>query len=379
MVELNRKGISSVVVERAESLRAEGIGLATNTNGWRALDELGVGNKLRPKAIPLTAVREVFMDRGVTRESPAGKDELRCLLRSDIVQELHDELPPGTVHFSCRIVGIKTDPATSNHTLHFNDGSVATAKVLIGCDGINSIVAEALGIKAVKKYHVCATRGLTFYPDGHGFDPEFLRTKKGKVLSGRLPVNDKLVYWFVARPRLVSDDGIWGKPELIKQATLEALKEFPPQIYEMVKSSDMDSFIFTNIRYREPLDILQENFCRGTMTVAGDAMHPMGPFLGQGAAAALEDAVVLARCLAKVKETPSIINERKWQVADRVGMALDDYVKERKMRLLRLAIQTYLTGKLVDATLFMGVLLAIFIKIVFGGSFGHTKYDCGRL
>ncbi|KAH7849059.1 hypothetical protein Vadar_012359 [Vaccinium darrowii] len=40
-----------------------------------------------------------------------------------------------------------------------------------------------------------------------------------------------------------------------------------------------------------------EKFRKGTVTIAGDAMHVMGPFLGQGGSAALEDTIVLARCL----------------------------------------------------------------------------------
>lgn len=50
---LHRKGIKSVVLERSESLRATGAGIAVHTNGWRALDQLGIGSKLRQNALPL--------------------------------------------------------------------------------------------------------------------------------------------------------------------------------------------------------------------------------------------------------------------------------------------------------------------------------------
>lgn len=42
-----RKGIKSVVLERAEKVRSEGAGIGTLTNGWRALDQLGVAHRLR--------------------------------------------------------------------------------------------------------------------------------------------------------------------------------------------------------------------------------------------------------------------------------------------------------------------------------------------
>lgn len=44
---LHRKGIKSVVLERAEKVRSEGAGIGTLTNGWRALDQLGVSDRLR--------------------------------------------------------------------------------------------------------------------------------------------------------------------------------------------------------------------------------------------------------------------------------------------------------------------------------------------
>lgn len=48
-----RKGIKSVVLERSDSLQYPGAAIAIYANGWRALDQMGVGTKLRSKAIPL--------------------------------------------------------------------------------------------------------------------------------------------------------------------------------------------------------------------------------------------------------------------------------------------------------------------------------------
>eukprot|EP00257_Ricinus_communis_P025051 XP_025012465.1 monooxygenase 1 [Ricinus communis] len=67
---LHRKGIRSVVLERSETLRAAGAGIAVLTNGWRALDELGVGSKIRPTALPLQRVWDIDLDRGKQRQAP---------------------------------------------------------------------------------------------------------------------------------------------------------------------------------------------------------------------------------------------------------------------------------------------------------------------
>ncbi|KAK3008414.1 hypothetical protein RJ639_014495 [Escallonia herrerae] len=67
----------------------------------------------------------------------------------------------------------------------------------------------------------------------------------------------------------------------------------------MIDTSNPDSLSFAQLRYHAPWDLLFGRFRKGTVTVAGDAMHVMGPFIGQGGAAGIEDAIVLARSLAQ--------------------------------------------------------------------------------
>ena len=53
----------------------------------------------------------------------------------------------------------------------------------------------------------------------------------------------------------------------------------------MIEDSDVESLSPTHVRYRAPWNLLLGKFRKGTVIVAGDAMHVMGPFLGQGGAA----------------------------------------------------------------------------------------------
>lgn len=55
---LHRKGIPSLVLERSDSLRQTGAAISILDNGWRALDQLGVGAELRKKSVPI--LRFVF-------------------------------------------------------------------------------------------------------------------------------------------------------------------------------------------------------------------------------------------------------------------------------------------------------------------------------
>lgn len=69
--------------------------------------------------------------------------------------------------------------------------------MLIGCDGANSVVADFLELKPKKLHPSSGVRGFTYYPNGHGYAPQLIRTRRGTTLSGVAPVNDNLLFWFV--------------------------------------------------------------------------------------------------------------------------------------------------------------------------------------
>ncbi|GKV35151.1 hypothetical protein SLEP1_g43455 [Rubroshorea leprosula] len=60
---LHRKGIKSLVLERSETLRETGAAIGIHTNGWRALDQLGVASKLRQTALPIQRQRDIWLYR----------------------------------------------------------------------------------------------------------------------------------------------------------------------------------------------------------------------------------------------------------------------------------------------------------------------------
>lgn len=156
----------------------------------------------------------------------------------------------------------------------------------------------------------------------------------------------------------------------------------------MVARSDLSTLHLTDLKYRAPWDLLGADFQRGPIVVAGDAMHAMGPFLAQGGSAALEDAIVLGRCLFLTdpprhptgvrSSQPS--SSRRRSAMD-IEEALSEFVALRRRRVVRLSAQTYLTGLLVQNSSLVIVKFAIgvVIAILFGDGTEHTSYDCGSL
>lgn len=148
----------------------------------------------------------------------------------------------------------------------------------------------------------------------------------------------------------------------------------------MITNSDSESLSLTRLRYRAPWEILVGSFRKGTVTVAGDAMHVMGPFLGQGGSAGIEDSIVLARCLAQKMHEIDVKTDGRQLIVHKVGEAFDEYVKERRMRLMWLSTQTYLCSLLVKPpSLLVGFVCNILLRALFCDSTAHTQYDCGRL
>ncbi|CAL9004633.1 unnamed protein product [Prunus brigantina] len=374
---LHRKGIRSVVLERSNTLRATGAAIIVHPNGWRALDQLGVASHLRETAIPILSGQFHSLNNDELKEMPVGKEELRCLKRTDLVDILANSLPRNTLHFGCEVLSIKLDPITSSPVLQLQGGRLLNAKVVIGCDGVNSAISNMLGVKAEKIFTISVTRGFTSYPNGHELGSQFRLTKKDDTQVGQLPMTENLVYWFITRKYTCQDSIASKSQKLVRNLALDSVESFPTSIIEMAKNCELDSLHLTEyLRYHAPWDTLRRRFREGTVVLAGDAMHAMGPFLAQGGSACLEDAVVLARCLARTIHIDRNARGTKMQVEE----AFDEYLKERKMRILRLSLQMYLIGKMLDASSqFVKFICIILLAVLFSDSHGHTRYDCGSL
>ncbi|KAL9993760.1 putative FAD-binding domain, FAD/NAD(P)-binding domain superfamily [Helianthus debilis subsp. tardiflorus] len=224
-------------------------------------------------------------------------------------------------------------------------------------------------------FPLCTVRGLTNYPNGHSFDHEFARFWKDNILMGIIPVDDKLVHWFCLQPYIPKDEKVWENPEGIRQLTLKLVSDHPDEIVKMIENTDMKSLSITHLRYRAPWELLTSTFCKGSVLVAGDAMHVMGPFIGQGGSAGLEDAVVLARTMAQLGlKSGSMITVHG------VEQVYNQFVKQRRMRVVRLSLQTYLTGMLwTTSSLLRKIICIMLLFVLFHNQTSHTKYDCGEL
>ncbi|KAI8553988.1 hypothetical protein RHMOL_Rhmol05G0061700 [Rhododendron molle] len=329
---LHRLGIRSLVLESSESLRVTGFAFATWTNAWKALDEIGVGDSLRQQHHQLYG----------------GHHELRCVRRKVLLEALQKELPSGTIRFSSKVVSIQEEESGGCFKLvHLANGSVVKAKVLIGCDGVNSVVSKWLGFKKPTFVGRFAIRGFADFKGSHGFEPKFLQFFGKGVRSGFMPCNEDTVYWFFTFTPSTKDKEVEENPAKMKEFVLSNLGNVPDKVKAVVETTELDSMACSPLSFRRPWELFWANTSKDNVCVVGDALHPMTPDIGQGGCAALEDSVVLARCLAEaLREKPSGGTEEGdgKEEYKRIERGLKLFARERRWRGFVLISAAYMVG-----------------------------------
>ncbi|XP_021832512.1 uncharacterized protein LOC110772383, partial [Prunus avium] len=173
------------------------------------------------------------------------KEELRCLKRTDLVDILANSLPRNTLHLGCEVLSIKLDPITSSPVLQLQGGRLLNAKVVIGCDGVNSAISNMMGVRAEKIFTISVIRGFTSYPNGHELGSQFRLTKKDDTQVGQLPMTENLVYWFITRKYTCQESMASKSQKLIRNLAVDSVEGFPTSIIEMAKNCELDSLHLT--------------------------------------------------------------------------------------------------------------------------------------
>ncbi|TVT99532.1 hypothetical protein EJB05_55092, partial [Eragrostis curvula] len=202
-------------------------------------------------------------------------------------------------------------------------------------------------------------RGLSVFPGGHRVKFELRQFLSEGLRAGMVPISDTSIYWFLvnntvpagkssqsphshtalhmqkkivwanssqASSGLILSSTKWiekeaaGEPtKTLHEVTDSLPSHMPAEYLEVVRHSDLDNLSWAPLLYRNPWSLLTGRAARGTITVAGDAFHPMTPDMAQGGCSALEDAIVLARALSRAASpaegVASYVAERRWRVA----------------------------------------------------------------
>jgi 6-hydroxynicotinate 3-monooxygenase len=324
---LLRLGLRVDVYEQAPQFAPVGAGIQLTANAMKALGGLGLIEHLRGIGFVPAAFHSREWDTGnITNvlmmgqalEQRYGAPDL-MIHRARLHAALAALVPPHRIHFGKKLVAIEQNESAA---LVFADGSRVEASLVVGADGIHSMVREALfGAEQPRFTGRVAYR--TTYPT--------------PLLNG-MAVDERAKWWGPDRHVVhyfttASEDEIYfiavvPEPNFLveswstkgdKDALLAAFAGCHPQLRAILAAApELRKWALLE---RDPMPSWGNN----GIALLGDACHPMAPYMAQGAASAIEDAVVLARCLAQASP-------------DKIHTALVVYAANRKERTARMQL-----------------------------------------
>ena len=283
---LQRQGIAVAVYERRPLPPDGGLGLNLPGNAIAALNTLGLACRLADLG---AAVRR--------REYRSRRDRLlfavdedrywggrvgsRCVRRSDLHAALHDLLVPGTVRLGAHVRGVRAFDDGVKLTL--SDGTRASGGALVGADGVHSVVRGLFARGHRVKAATLSPASWRFGTTNPGVGCWVAWTGgPGTVLL--IPMGGDRLYGSVTCGDAATDFA----------ETCAASRRFPQVVRDVLASAAAAD----EAPLRSPLEeVRPAAWTAGRIVLVGDAAHATAPVWAQGAALAIEDALVLADVL----------------------------------------------------------------------------------
>jgi 2-polyprenyl-6-methoxyphenol hydroxylase-like FAD-dependent oxidoreductase len=301
---LKRAGFVAEVFEaQPERAAAEGSFLNIASNGLHVLRELGLDGAVAAEGFRIP--RMVMWGGGGRRLGavrngvvPGQGPASVVLRRGDLHRILGEAAARAGIpfHYDRRLVGITTTEG-QQVVAQFADGSAAEGDLLVGCDGIHSYVRQAIDPDAAKPgYTGLLSCGGYTRRSGLPPTPETQHLIFGRrAFFGYFVKESGEAWWFsnISEPGEPRRSALARVPqEEWRRRLLELHAADQPFIGELIRGATEPITIY-------PIYDLAttSHWHRGPLVLLGDAAHATSPSAGQGASLALEDAIVLAKCL----------------------------------------------------------------------------------
>ena len=303
---LLRDGHEVTVFDQRPNVTAGGGAVTIWSNGATVLDQLGVD--MTGAGQPLSAVR-VTTSTGrplATMDLDAMVNRLggsvRMVPRRILLERLLKGFPADRIRCNSRAVRVVNDG--NGVRVDFEDGSSADGDVLIGADGLHSVVRDVVGAPAAKSTGWCSWQGLVTLPGIP--DPHVARMMIGEHGNlGLWPAGGSALQWWFDLP--------WSPDFVRPQRPIEMIRshfagwsDLVDEVLTTLTDDDLAPSPFPHFRHPIP------GAGAGAVTLLGDAAHTMPPTLAQGTNQALLDTMVLRKALSDLPEGVDVSTALRW-------------------------------------------------------------------
>ena len=301
---LQREGFEVRLYEQARSFERIGAGIHVSANVMKVLRHLDADERLSQIGIHPDVFTSRKWDSGeILFELPLGKIGQQNYGASYITVHRHDlhaaileKVQPGTIEFGRRLTNVKLDGEVVH--LCFGDGSVAEADLVIGADGVNSKLREVV-VGPIQSRFTGAVAHRAIYPS------TLLGGMKVRNCTKWWGPNSHILIYYIEQSRdeiylVTSAKGEWRSSAswgfCPREEVTRAFEGFHSEVRKVIETApQLTKWPILDI---EPLD----TWSKGRLVLLGDACHAMMPYMASGAAMAIEDGAVLARCLVQLDD-----------------------------------------------------------------------------
>ena len=292
-VALQQAGYAVEIYERAPQLKPVGAGISLWPNAIKGLDQLGVGSQVRTMGmregsggIHNARGQTLFSANVQVTEARFGAPTI-VIHRAELNQILRDGYT-GALHLGKTFTAYEEQGGTI--TARFADGTQASTDLLICADGIHSVLRQSWFPDSRPLY-----AGYTAWRGVVSFDHAQVGKLWGELLGrgtrfGMTPLSDGRIYWYATQNL---PEGTRIAPEEVQGYLLKLFGDWAAPIPVVIRTTPSANILQNDIYDIAPLN----EWVRGRAALLGDSAHAMTPNMGQGGCQAIEDAVVLGKCL----------------------------------------------------------------------------------
>lgn len=293
-IALQHNKIPFEIYEAATELKAVGAGIWLGGNAMNVYERLGLAEIVKDNSIFLESVfikdikGNLLQNIDNTDIKKRYGNATQAIHRGTLQQILMNAVKQ-TIHLGKRCADIK------NNTVYFDDGTTDHADVIIGADGIRSVIREQHVAKAQYRYsgQTCWRAIInTTLPSAEQSRSGEVWSRKGGVRVSISQVGVNQAYFWMTK---AMDAGSRFTPNEALSYIQQELMPFDQHIQDIAKKLNAETLIHGDLYDIHPLN----QWYRDNVVLVGDAAHASTPNLGQGASQAIEDAYILAAYLSR--------------------------------------------------------------------------------